>query len=162
MVVESEKDLEIMIEEDNISTEDGTERMSDPDYEDCIENNDIPTEIGDDRGSDSEGTEIRNNTIEDNLGVLSDLGNIVGVEEVAKKTRNKRRHMDKQEWDVLKQKMKRSKGEEYKGLTKKNGKWVFSKIRNARQLKPPCLCALSRRNSKLHCNLISEKERMHF
>lgn len=80
-------------------------------------------------------------------------------EDVPRRSRKKKRHVDENEWDSRIQKIKRCKGEKYKGLIKKDGKWMFGKNRAARQLKPKCNCAQSKRNTKLHCNLLTEKDR---
>lgn len=81
------------------------------------------------------------------------------LQDIPTRVRKKRRHVNKEKWHVNQQKINRSKGEEYKGLIKENGKWTFNKKQSARRLKPSCLCAQSTRNSKLHCNLITDKAR---
>lgn len=140
--------LESLIDDSKISTIENV----DPDWR-----NDVEDIMSSEHGtrSDSEETEIR----DDFLGESSRKEEQSGTQEVPKRTRRKRRHVKKEEWDNFKQKIKRSKGEEYKGLTKENGKWVFSIKRTARRLKQSCSCAQNKKKSKLHCGLITDTER---
>ncbi|CAH1170722.1 unnamed protein product [Phaedon cochleariae] len=135
------------------TVENVVDELSDPDWRDDEEEN--LSDVSSRDGSKSEEMEIT----EDIVGRRTEEEEQTGTPEVLRRTRKKRRHVNREEWDVFQQKIKRSKGEEYKGLIKENGKWVFNKERSARRLKPPCSCAQSKKKSKLHCQQITDTER---
>ncbi|KAF2895829.1 hypothetical protein ILUMI_10351 [Ignelater luminosus] len=102
----------------------------------------MPIETSNESESDSEETENGDDIVATTNGNNSE-SSIEGIEQVndihtgakqhLNRTRRKRRHVDKEEWDIFKQRLKRSKGEEYKGLSKEDGKWSFNKNRSARR-----------------------------
>lgn len=152
------------VEEECNDIADPNEQLKDPDWtepEDQL--NAIANESDSDLEQFEDETDIDVTPNTRNKSSIENAENMdepdTAIKDAPRKARKKRRHVNNKEWDVNVQKFKRSKGEEYKGLNREEGKWTFNKKRNARQLKPSCLCKQSRQKSKLNCNLLTEKDR---
>ncbi|KAF2889138.1 hypothetical protein ILUMI_17034 [Ignelater luminosus] len=111
----------------------------------------MPIETSNESETDSEGTENGDDA------VATTNGN--NAKQNLNRTRRKKRHVNKEEWEIFKQRLKRSKGGEYKGLSIEDGKLSFNENKSARRLKPSCLCVQSQRKSKLYCSLVTKQQK---
>lgn len=72
----------------------------------------------------------------------------------------RKRKPEMQSWNREQNKLKRQKGDHYKGVRKTDeGKWVADNERAERKLKAPCSCKLSAQKTKLQCRQFSEADR---
>lgn len=76
------------------------------------------------------------------------------IEEGEKGKRSKRPNSLK--WTRNLNKGKRERGEEYAGIKKTGDKWQYDIIKPSKKMKPHCDCSMSKKSSKINCNLLTE------
>lgn len=83
------------------------------------------------------------------------------IPDTSPKGRRKHRHVDKSQWKVSRNALKREKGESYKGKKMLDNKWAYDVLKDDKSIKERCNCALSQKeSSSLKCKLITDEERL--
>lgn len=115
-VTENENELQVEKNYEDIPTPDD---IDDPDWMETKKSEFTATNGND---SDSEDTKIEDDVVSTTENSENGYAINTGAENITRRTRKKRRHVNTEEWDINQQKIKHSKEVEYKGLIKENGK----------------------------------------
>lgn len=121
-----------------------TSNKTDPDY-------DVLNDSQENEESDREVVNEGNNKINHNEDSVSEPN--------GPKERTKKIDLDKSKWKRNENKIKRMKGEEYIGFTRKNKKWKHNKIREERKIKERCNEKHCKKTKVYLCNKVTEENR---
>lgn len=107
----------------------------------------------------NDGEETEESDSEEVVDSQNEDSNSEGEHSDPKNKRRKKIDLNKNKWKRNENKLKRMKGEEYLGFTRKNNKWKHNKIRKERKIKERCDGKHCEKTKVYFCNKVTNEKR---